>query len=94
MSVQDKITFDMILNGMAKGILQIRESPDGGTFAVCGDRWFWFGGSEADWMPHKEFITLYSDSEIAEMILETLKGWREKEKTEYAYYFTVLNDNR
>lgn len=93
---KDKITFDMILHGIEKGILEIRESPDGGTFAACGDHWFWFGGSEADWLSHEEFITIYSDSEIAEMIFATLEGWREKESTraEYAYYFAALNGNR
>lgn len=96
----EKITKEMILKGLEEGVIKlINNTNDNDIAAQIKKHWFYFASQtpNAD-LSVEEFIGIYDNDEIAELIYEAIndepiKGKTEDDSTEWLYYKSVLLEN-
>ena len=88
------ITKEMILIGIARGVVKLIDSPnDGEPACLIGEHWFYYAGSEGCGKTSEEYVSEVPMDDITREIIDALEGIRDGlSEDEYAYYETVLRE--
>lgn len=92
----DEITKEEIMRGLQEGLIEIfNNNADGCISARLGGYWFYFAGSEDEYLQADVFLERYSYDVIADMIHDTLndkqiKGSDEVPSAEWQFYKCAL----
>lgn len=97
-----KITISMILSGIKKGVIEVKDEGSvmgnpghGGCICVIGDSWFYAFGQEGEVCTPEEYKRNVSSRVIAEEIYSVLNGFGGFETElpdEYQYYYEYLKE--
>lgn len=90
-----RIAKEQILRGIENGTVRFETDPnmECGTVARIGDRWLYFGGSDAEEKSPEEYLSHTSREKAADEIFQALSDFEAENPDEIVYYEAVLSES-